>query len=218
MRPSSGRIKRNSLEAPSTSIRDISTGIRLVQSGDLPAGAIGAVYTFYGIHQFKNCHFQTNSGFDGSAIRADFYATAQSRDEGAIDGCTFLNNVGSQGSLLFFGGETISLPIVNCLLVGNQQELVAIDPFMGIPTFHCCDIWDNLEGDWTGIIADQFGVEGNISEDPRFCPGNGPEEAWLRADSPCAAANNPECGLIGAWDVDCTATQPTSWSQIKTLY
>ncbi len=74
-------------------------------------------------------------------------------------------------------------------------------------------------GDWTGCIAGQSGVGGNISAAPLFC---NPEvgDFALRADSPCAPEANPSCGLIGAWDVACevTAVRPTTWGRVKAAY
>jgi hypothetical protein len=76
----------------------------------------------------------------------------------------------------------------------------------------CCDIYGNAGGDWTGSIAGQYGLGGNISEDPLFCDAAGwfyelPLEYHfgLNSDSPCAPFSdpNPECDLIGAFGVAC---------------
>jgi hypothetical protein len=67
---------------------------------------------------------------------------------------------------------------------------------------YCCDIYGNVGGDWVGCIAGQFGMEGNISEDPLFCDRLN-EEFTLRSESPCAPGHNPACGLVGAWPVGC---------------
>lgn len=85
----------------------------------------------------------------------------------------------------------------------------------------CCDFYGNAGGDWVGCVASQYGVNGNISEDPLFCdPGN--QDFTLHADSPCApfTSPNPECDLIGAWPVGCgpTPTAETTWGAIKALY
>ena len=71
-----------------------------------------------------------------------------------------------------------------------------------VATFSCTDIFGNEGGDWTGSIADQLGVNGNISLDPLFVNakhGN----FRLKAESPCAPFTPPneECDLIGAWPV-----------------
>lgn len=72
------------------------------------------------------------------------------------------------------------------------------------PTVFCSDVFGNEGGDWTGCIAEQYGIGGNISLDPWFCS---PEEGDFRLheDSPCAPFSepNPECDLIGAWPAGC---------------
>ena len=74
-----------------------------------------------------------------------------------------------------------------------------------VPTLTCCDIYDNVEGDWAGEIASQYGSDGNISEDPLFCgPANPDEPYTLNEDSPCAEENNYECGQIGNWPFGCS--------------
>ena len=83
----------------------------------------------------------------------------------------------------------------------------------------CCDLFGNAEGDWTGGIAGQYGVSGNISADPLFCdPENG--DFRLNQGSPCAPDQNPDCGGIGAWPVGCGSTpaEATTWGGIKALF
>ncbi len=69
------------------------------------------------------------------------------------------------------------------------------------PSVLCCDVWDNGGGDYCdygGVLPDQTGLNGNISQDPLFCaPASG--DFRLHDDSPCGAENNPECGQIGAF-------------------
>jgi len=83
----------------------------------------------------------------------------------------------------------------------------------------CCDLHGNAGGDWVWGIGDQFGLNGNIREDPLFCdPENG--DFTLDCNSPCAAENSPECGQIGAWPVGCgpTPVMDTTWGAIKSLF
>jgi hypothetical protein len=85
----------------------------------------------------------------------------------------------------------------------------------------CCGIYGNEGGDWVGEIADQFGTNGNISEDPLFCDPE-MDNFYLQEDSPCGPFTPPneECDRIGAWPVGCepTATITTSWGGIKALF
>ena len=89
------------------------------------------------------------------------------------------------------------------------------------PTLTCCDVYGNAGGDWVGCIAGQYGINGNICEDPLFCdPQNG--DLTLQGCSPCAPFSppNPECDLIGAWPIGCggTPVDRISWGAIKALF
>ncbi|MBM3288245.1 MAG: hypothetical protein FJY88_12990 [Candidatus Eisenbacteria bacterium] len=69
------------------------------------------------------------------------------------------------------------------------------------PLLTCCDLYGNTGGDWTGCVADQEGVSGNVSVDPLFCDlmnGN----VSLRADSPCLSSS--VCGTVGAEGQGCS--------------
>ncbi len=72
----------------------------------------------------------------------------------------------------------------------------------GNATLACCDVAGNAGGDWTGCLAGQLGVNGNISADPLFCDAAGGLYG-LHSNSPCAAANSPGCGQIGAEGTAC---------------
>ena len=87
----------------------------------------------------------------------------------------------------------------------------------------CCDIFGNSDGDWGGCIADQEGVNGNISADPEFChPLSG--DFTLCSSSPCLPGNHPDgddCGLIGAFGEGCSgpsAVEHVSWGEVKKLF
>jgi hypothetical protein len=162
--------------------------------------------------------------------------------------CSFLENYGD------FGPTTIRCPdapavLRNCTFYGNwgyqlpgpvmalggdsevRQTIIAFNP-IGVPIqcgdgpveLSCCDIYGNEDGNWVGCIGSQFGVNGNISEDPIFCDAeNG--DLTLRSDSPCLpwTPPNEECDLIGAWPLGCAASSvpepesvvSTTWGRIK---
>jgi predicted outer membrane repeat protein len=88
------------------------------------------------------------------------------------------------------------------------------------PPLTCCDVFGNVGGDWIGCIAGQYGINGNISEDPLFCnPDLG--DFTLHVGSPCAPEHSPAgCDLIGALPVGCGATAVTvrTWGTVKALY
>jgi hypothetical protein len=133
----------------------------------------------------------------------------------ALTSCTFYGN----------GLECIhgACPVLEQTIIafGRYCGICCVDPGSQ-PVLECCDIFGNENGDWVGCIEDQFGINGNISEDPLFCdPENG--DLTLQEDSPCAPFSPPneECDLIGAWSVGCgppTVTQQTTWGRIKVAY
>jgi hypothetical protein len=85
----------------------------------------------------------------------------------------------------------------------------------------CCDVYSNAGGDWVGCLAGQYGVNGNICEDPLFCRDENPGAPYTLHDgSPCAPEHNPACGLIGAWDVACgvTPVEDVSWGAMKAMF
>ncbi len=69
--------------------------------------------------------------------------------------------------------------------------------------FSCNDVFGNSGADYSGF-ADPTGSDGNIAVDPAFCDALGGDYR-IGSSSPCAAANNPGCGLIGALDI-CAAS------------
>jgi len=94
------------------------------------------------------------------------------------------------------------------LAFGRVGQAVYYDGAGTEPEFGltCCDIYGNAGGDWVGDIANQYGMNGNISLPPLFCGDANPLEPYtLHSDSPCAPGFNPDCSLIGAWPVGCGA-------------
>jgi hypothetical protein len=115
--------------------------------------------------------------------------------------CTFFGNLGQFGNAMFCGDDsppTIQNTIIAFGIYGPAIRCDSTSP----PSLSCCDIYGNSGGDWVGSIADQYGVNGNISEDPLFCDVYN-DDLTLHDTSPCAAENNPGCGQIGAWPVGC---------------
>ena len=130
-------------------------------------------------------------------------------------------------TICFNSGGVIAELSYSGLLV--EDTIIALNP-RGVPVTcavwqvveaSCCNIYGNAGGDWVDCIADQYGINGNISADPLFCdPENG--DFTLHEDSPCAPFTPPneECDLIGAWPVGCevTAIHSTSWGGIKAMF
>jgi hypothetical protein len=139
----------------------------------------------------------------------------------SVVGCTFSENY-VRGILLWEGSAPVIANTIVAFTHPDYGSGVAIECGGSVsPLLSCCDLYGNEGGDWAGCVSDMYGVDGNICQDPQFCGGTDPEEAHsLDASSPCAPAANPDCGLIGAYDVGCglTAVEHVSWGRIKGLF
>lgn len=107
--------------------------------------------------------------------------------------------------------------LANTIIASSLAGAGILCSFSHPPVLTCCDIHGNAGGDWTGAIAGQLGINGNISADPLFCDPAA-DDFTLRGDSPCAPGG--ECGLIGAWPVGCDPTPAveSTWGAIKSLF
>ena len=150
-------------------------------------GSTGAAMTW--------CILGENSALYGGGI----YCTES--DVGIVN-CTFIGNgAGAVGGLY----SLRSAPILQNTIIAFGTAGVAIGAVGGdgfVPQLTCCDLFGNAGGDWLGAVASQLDVPGNLHADPLFCY---PPTAnyGLRENSPCLAANNPFCDLIGALDMLC---------------
>ncbi|MCK4413793.1 MAG: right-handed parallel beta-helix repeat-containing protein [Candidatus Eisenbacteria sp.] len=207
------------------------------------AYSAGAVCFFYGSEPaFVDCLFEENAtSSSGSSGAVQFFCFVT----GTLDGCTFVgNSAGTAGSIVSTGKMSHTI-VTGCTFWGNSVpsgaivsggeldvtidntiiafslEGQAISAGEHTVALTCCDLYGNAGGDWVGGIADQYGINGNISEDPLFCdPAAG--NFTLQACSPCTPFSPPnsECDLIGAWPIGCAGTPVTSitWGGIKGLF
>jgi predicted outer membrane repeat protein len=116
------------------------------------------------------------------------------------------------------GGSPAQVTVDRSIIVFGDGRAADCDGASTI-TMTCCDAFGNADGDWVGCIAGQYGINGNISEDPLFCDMAGGDYT-IDATSPCAPENSGGCGLIGALPVGCgvTAVEPTTWGAIKQAF
>ena len=145
----------------------------------------------------QGCTFEGNTAIEGGALR--FSGVAGTPPLNVLES-TFVANGAQLG-----GGLQLVLPaeIANTVIAfGTQGEAIGCAG-TGVGVMSCTDIHGNVGGNWTGCIADQLGINGNFSLDPRFCNVAG-RDYTLAQTSPCTAANAPAgCGLIGAHPVAC---------------
>ncbi|MCK4305975.1 MAG: T9SS type A sorting domain-containing protein [Candidatus Eisenbacteria sp.] len=189
----------------------------------------GGIYTWGYNNTIADCIFIENtSGSSAGALTLG-------ASTGAVDHCVFARNTAPVAASLIAVGSTVT--VSHCTFVCNESQfgnsiisgqsshtvvLNCISAFGGLGSaidcsmdgtieLSCCDIYGNAGGNWVGCIAGQYGINGNISEDPLFCDlPNG--DFSLAADSPCAPFSppNPECDLIGFAGIGCAAQDVTA--------
>lgn len=174
----------------------------------------GGALTFWisGPNLVDRCTFVGNvAGHEGAALWSEKVSATHVRN------CTFWGNASPNGTVLAGNYEFV----MENTVVAFSTEGPGVASHEGYAELACCDIFGNAGGDWVGTIADQYGVNGNICQDPLFCT---PEKGDFRldAESPCAPFSlpNPECDLVGAWPVGCggTPVAPVTWGRIKAIY
>jgi len=177
-------------------------------------GAVSFVRSYIG---FTKCLFVRNRASEGGAVNC-------SAGTAVMGYCTFARNQAHSAG----GGAHISssnwdgsVLLRQCILAFGAEggSVSCNDEYGGGISPICCDIFGNEGGDWVQCLGDNLGQNANISSDPLFCDASD-DDYTLSSNSPCAPANNSQCGLIGAFDVGCgpTATEPRSWGVIKSLY
>jgi hypothetical protein len=144
------------------------------------------------------CTFRGNTtdGYGGAA--------ACGHSAAVFINCTMIENSATEGGGIYCGAGA-AVEVANTIMAFNDGGMAVFCNGGGGCTLECTDIYGNAGGDWVGVIASQYGLEGNICADPLFC-GLPVNDLKLRAESPCAphSPQNPNCDLAGAWPVGCT--------------
>ncbi|MCK4414973.1 MAG: right-handed parallel beta-helix repeat-containing protein [Candidatus Eisenbacteria sp.] len=189
----------------------------------------------------SSCAFWANEAEDGAALLLVFGFS------GTVSDCLFYGNRAAEsGGAVWCGDATATFE--NCTIAYNEagngaggihcgsatvtleNTIIAFSTaggaVAGAADLSCCDLYGNAGGNWIGDIAGQYGIDGNISEDPIFCdPWS--DDFTLQSDSPCAPFSlpNPECDLIGSEPIGCqppTGVWPpaeaASWGGVKALF
>jgi hypothetical protein len=165
----------------------------------------GALGMYQASATVSDCVFIENAGRDAGALNINSTLPI------AFENCSFIDNYGEWGNVLYIHSNfnPAQTTFTNCNLafgVGGPAVWVNIDH--AEPVFHCCNIYGNEFGDWTLQIADQLGVNDNISTDPLLCREYGSSPYTLWNLSPCLPDNNP-CGeTIGAFGQGCFTDDP----------
>ena len=191
---------------------------------DLEAVYGGAVYCDDASPVFTDCEFGNNSALtSGGALNCVngagpilghclLYGNSAGVTGGALNlalgsyaylgSCTLVAHTGT--ALAGWAGRFVTGDVSRTIISGGDAAFVGDDT--AVPSFVCSDIWGN-GSDWTGLIAAQAAQANNFSADPLYCPDGTSEFAYaLASSSPCAQAQNPTCGLVGARMVGCDAS------------
>jgi parallel beta-helix repeat protein/predicted outer membrane repeat protein len=186
----------------------------------------------------QECRFQDNTAPYGGGVAL----IGASPD---VAGCVIAGNVATEKGGGLYAGDSAFPALSNCTLADNQSPtgsgialvfntaiqgqglLIAFgggggaavdcDPSSSAD-LSCSDVYGTVAGNWTGCLAGQLGGDGNIEQDPLFCPGG---DYGLAAGSPCSE-DASACGRIGALPVSCgarlRAASSLSWGSVKGLY
>ncbi len=173
------------------------------------AEGAGAIFNFFADLVLEGCTFIGNvADTDGGAFGSGKMSTTIMRS------CTFYRNGAPGGALMC--GESWTRLENTIIAFGAKGQAIQVE---NAATLVCCDIYGNPGGDWTVGIEDQYGINGNIRKDPRFCD-MAADDCTLDETSPCGPAYSGDCGLIGAWPVACgsTAVERMTWGRIKATF
>jgi len=173
--------------------------------------------------EISNCLYVGNTAESGGGI-----GLVQNCNPN-ISGCAFFRNAADTcgGAVYCLLGSAPKL--TSCSLVENQavrgggiscisssevevyQTIIAFSPRGGAMSFNisfallwCCDLYGNVGGDWTGVIADQEVAHYNFSADPLFCDRSA-GNLFLHPTSPCASSVNYVAD-IGAYGIGCESS------------
>jgi len=164
----------------------------------------------------ENCVFSTTPGnnyfgsYIGGESQIEFYFCTFKHNHYGINihlsdvlfnNCSFINN--DEYHVATSSGSSIEL--ANCLFAfGDNTKSIRVNG--GEVSLTCCNIYGNGDGAWVGTIADQIGVNGNISKNPFLCNLSDETNANISYASSCNAYFN-ECGQIGAKGSGCISEQ-----------
>jgi hypothetical protein len=158
----------------------------------------GASSAFHATPIFDYCLFAGNSvtgadAYHGGAAVAVIYNNASAE----LNNCTFSADSAAGAGGIVFCASSCSASLDKCIMAfGRGGGAVYWDGTGTEPALTCCDLYGNVGGDWVGAIADQYGLSGNISEDPLFCNAAA-SNFYLQSDSPCL--DTDWCGTMGVF-------------------
>ncbi len=136
-----------------------------------------------------------------------------------VTNCTIVENsalFGAGGGVYCSGG---GCELTRCIIAYSASGGgVAASAEGNEPDVTCCDVYENVGGNYDALVGDQTGLSNNFSEVPEFCDTEAGDYR-LFDTSPCLDAESP-CGLlVGAFGQGCDSpVERMSWGAIKALY
>lgn len=177
----------------------------------------GGVYLSSGTFVMTGCDFLWNEA-TGAGVGGAIYAADGSAE---ISSCTAMGNLATVNAGGVFFGEAASGSITRTIVAYSilGEGIYAEPESREVPAVSCCDVFENAAGNYGGAIADQTGVNNNISAAPKFCDAPGGDVSIYNT-SPCSPWNSPCDLLIGSRDVDCIEdpVKERSWGGIKSSF
>ena len=166
----------------------------------------GAAYVATSLVEFHDCVFRGNSMgnsavFNGVAIDGYRSPGAVSAATLSMNGCTFVGNNNSGGSVIALQGD-IECVVANTIIGFNSASAFYSDQDEPSLLFTCSDFFMNAQEGWPEELAEWLVGHENFSADPEFCDLE-TGDVNLRPTSPCVGTNSP-CGeTVGARGVGC---------------
>ncbi len=161
------------------------------------------VYVNHASPEFEDCLFTANESLVwGGGVFCENYSSPIFR------GCTLAGNSAAEGAGIWCVWYCYPQMENSIVAFSSRGEGVFVYDNPSGPSMvslACCDVFGNHAGDYGGVIPDQTGLNGNISDNPCFCdlPGG---DYTVSSGSPCLPENN-SCGvLIGALGQGCVTT------------
>jgi len=137
------------------------------------------------------------NGTHQTATRA---ALQLDQTELSVTYCTVVRNYANDATVQ---GRDATMTFSNVIIASNFFGAAFECDDASTVAITCSDVYGNTGGDWVDAIAEQYGIDGNMSVDPQFCDGD-QGDYHLSHLSPLASTANA-CGqLIGSLGVGCT--------------
>ena len=185
----------------------------------------GAIQCFNSSPTIASCVFVDNTANYGGCL----YFNSNSPKSGSlvdilpiVMSCTFVQNAALETGSVMFAERYCWPTLQRLIMVGNTCQsggpVKCWDAYGCLAGVDCCNIFDNLPGDWVDGLSDQNSINGNMSIDPLFCDAAG-LDFTLDSGSILAPGHvlNP-CGqLYGALPTGCSGAADTDGDGIYDL-